>query len=65
MLAQVQCPTLVLTGKDDIWSPPIRHEEIAAGIAGATLTLIPECGHMSTMERPEAVSAAMRSWLLR
>jgi pimeloyl-ACP methyl ester carboxylesterase len=64
VLAQVHCPTMVLTGKDDIWSPPVRHEEIAAGIAGATLALIPECGHMSTMERPEAVTAAMRAWLI-
>lgn len=64
VLAQVKCPTLVLTGQDDIWSPPIRHEEIAAGIPGSTLVLIPEAGHMSTMERPQAVADAMRSWLL-
>ena len=65
VLAQVHCPTLILTGQDDAWSPPIRHEEIAAGIAGSVLELIPDAGHMTTMERPEAVTAAMRAWLLR
>jgi pimeloyl-ACP methyl ester carboxylesterase len=64
VLATVKCPTLVLTGRDDIWSPPVRHEEIAAGIRGSRLVLVPECGHMSTMEQPGAVSVALRDWLL-
>lgn len=64
VLPLVKCPTMVLTGKDDVWSPPVRHEEIADAIPGAVLELIPEAGHMSTMERPEAVAAAMRRWLL-
>ena len=63
VLGTIRCPALVLTGQDDVWSPPIRHEEIAAGIPGSTLTLIPKCGHMSTMERPQEVTAAMRAWL--
>jgi pimeloyl-ACP methyl ester carboxylesterase len=65
VLATVKCPALALTGQDDVWSPPVRHEEIAAAIPGAQLALIPRSGHMSTMEQPEAVSAAMRAWLLR
>ena len=32
-------------------------------IAGATLVVIEECGHLPTLERPHAVSAAMRDWL--
>jgi pimeloyl-ACP methyl ester carboxylesterase len=63
VLGQIHCPALVLTGQDDIWSPPVRHQEIAAGIAGSTLVLIPKSGHMSTMERPAEVTAAMRAWL--
>jgi pimeloyl-ACP methyl ester carboxylesterase len=31
----------------------------------STLVGIPECGHMSTMERPDEVSAAMSTWLKR
>lgn len=63
VLGQIQCPALVLTGQDDVWSPPVRHQEIAAGIAGSTLVLVPTSGHMSTMERPAEVAAAMRVWL--
>jgi pimeloyl-ACP methyl ester carboxylesterase len=63
VLGQIRCPTLVWTGCDDVWSPPAQHEKIASAIPGAKLVLIPKCGHMSTMERPDEVAAAMRSWL--
>ena len=39
-------------------------EEIHAGIPGSRLSLVVEkCGHMSAMEQPEAVNAALREWL--
>jgi pimeloyl-ACP methyl ester carboxylesterase len=38
-------------------------QEIAAGIPGAKLEIIPDCGHLSTLEKPEAVNRAMRAWL--
>jgi pimeloyl-ACP methyl ester carboxylesterase len=63
VLAQIRCPALVLTGTDDAWSPPQRHEEMAAAIPGSRLVLVEKCGHMSTLERPEEVSRAMREWL--
>ena len=40
------------------------HEEQAAGIRGADLVKIPDCGHLATIEQPEAVSAALRGWLI-
>jgi pimeloyl-ACP methyl ester carboxylesterase len=63
VLEMIQCPALVLTGGDDVWSTPVAHEKIAAGIAGSRLVIVPKSGHMSTMEQPAAVSAAMRAWL--
>lgn len=65
VLGKIQCPTLVLTGEEDRWSPPASHQEIADAITGSSLVLVPQCGHMSTMERPDDVSQAMREWLLR
>jgi pimeloyl-ACP methyl ester carboxylesterase len=59
----LQCPTLVLCGDEDLWAPPLRHEAMAKMIRHSTLAIIPECGHMSPMERPEAVNTAFRSWL--
>jgi pimeloyl-ACP methyl ester carboxylesterase len=63
VLGMIHCPALVLTGGDDAWSTPLAHEQIAAGIVGAKLVIVPKSGHMSTMERPSEVSAAMREWL--
>jgi pimeloyl-ACP methyl ester carboxylesterase len=64
-LAEIQCPALVLTGRDDGWSTPARHLDMAQWIPKSELVLVPKCGHMSTMERPDEVTAAMRAWLTR
>ena len=63
LLSRIECPTLVLAGRDDLWAAPESHEEMAARIPGSRLVLIPDCGHMATLERPEVVTAAMRRWL--
>ncbi len=62
-LAAIKVPTLVLTGDKDQLTPPAKAREMADGIAGATLAIVPDCGHMSTMERPEAVNEALEAWL--
>ena len=65
LLPAITCPTLVLTGREDAWSPPAQHAAMAQAIDGAALCIVEQCGHMSTMEQPEAVSAAMSNWLAR
>lgn len=64
-LRRITVPTLVLCGREDQSTPLALHEEIAALIPGATLVVVERCGHLSAMEQPDAVSAAMRRWLLR
>ncbi len=63
LLASVQVPTLVLCGRDDQLTPPDLSEEIATGIAGARLVLLERCGHVSPLEHPQAVTAALEAWL--
>lgn len=63
LLKDIRCPTLVLVGEGDELTPPELAKELAAGIGGATLTVVPDCGHLSTMEKPEAVNAALAQWL--
>jgi len=63
LLRMILCPALVLTGFDDAWSPPGRHLEMAQSIRHSHLVVVPKCGHMSTMERPDEVTQAMRAWL--
>jgi pimeloyl-ACP methyl ester carboxylesterase len=62
-LPQIRCPTLVLVGQQDLLTPVAEHELIAAGIPGAKLTIISDCGHLSTLEQPAAVNAALLAWL--
>jgi pimeloyl-ACP methyl ester carboxylesterase len=62
-LPAISCPTLVLYGCEDALTPPHLHEELADGILDASLHKIENCGHLSTLERPEAVTHAMRAWL--
>lgn len=64
-LAAIRCPTLVICGRQDILTPPTLHDEMADAIPGARLVLIEDCGHLSAMEQPQAVTALMRDWLLR
>jgi pimeloyl-ACP methyl ester carboxylesterase len=63
VLPTLQCPTLVLCGREDAWAPPSRHDVLARMIRHGTLEIIPDCGHMSTLERPQAVNQAFRRWL--
>jgi len=62
-LPAIACPTLVLCGRQDALTPVDRHEEMAAAIPDATLVVLPECGHLSPLERPDMVTAQLRAWL--
>jgi len=53
-----------MCGRQDALTPLDHSEEMAAGIPGARLAVIEDCGHLSTMERPQAATALMRQWLL-
>jgi pimeloyl-ACP methyl ester carboxylesterase len=63
LLSAIRCPALVLVGDGDELTPPALAEEIAAGIPGARLEVVPDCGHLSTLEQPEKVNAALATWL--
>ncbi len=63
LLPAIRCPTLVLVGDGDQLTPPPLAEEIASGISGSRLVVVPDCGHLSTLERPEAVDRALIDWM--
>lgn len=63
LLPTIGCPTLVLCGRQDVLTPLERHEEMAGAIPGASLRIVDDCGHLSTLERPAAVSEAFKRWL--
>jgi 3-oxoadipate enol-lactonase len=62
-LGAVQAPTLVAAGEHDAATPPHRSQRIAELIPGARLEIIPDSGHSSTIEQPQAVTTLIRSFL--
>ena len=63
VLATVRVPTLVLCGEQDLVTPVADHVAIAERIAGSSFERIADCGHLSTIEQPDAVTSVLSQWL--
>lgn len=64
-LPKIECPTIVVCGRDDAATPLELSQEIAAGIPGSELIVIEHCGHLVTLEKPDETNAILRKWLSR
>lgn len=64
-LPKIECPTIVVCGRDDSATPLFLSEEMAVAITDSELVVVENCGHLITMERPEETSAILRRWLNR
>lgn len=62
VLGTIAVPTLVLIGDSDQLVPPPHARENAAAIPGATFVELPECGHLTALERPDEVTEALVAW---
>jgi pimeloyl-ACP methyl ester carboxylesterase len=62
-LPAITCPTTIIVGEGDEATPPELSREIAAGIHGSRLVMIPDSGHLSTLEQPQAVTKALVEWM--
>jgi len=62
-LAGVACPTLILWGQEDRLAGVGYGRAMAAGIRGARLVVLENCGHLPTLEQPDATVAVVREWL--
>ena len=66
VLATLRCPALVVCGSEDKVTPPERAEEMARLLPGdVELVLVPDSGHMTTLEQPAAVVAPFQRWLAK
>lgn len=63
LLAQIACPTLLLVGHQDAVCPVAIHVAMAGAIPNARLIVVEQCGHLSSMEQPQAVTAHLHAWL--
>ena len=59
----IRARTLVAVGADDVATVPAKSEAIAAAISGAKLEIVPDAGHSSTIEQPEALTRLIRDHL--
>jgi pimeloyl-ACP methyl ester carboxylesterase len=62
-LAAIRVPTVIIVGRQDALTPVALAEEMAQGIEGARLVVIEDCGHLSPLEQPHAITAVLRYWL--
>lgn len=62
-LGAIRCPTLILVGDGDQLTPPELSSEMNVLIPGSRLVVVPDCGHLSTLERPEPVTRALVNWM--
>ena len=64
-LQNITVPTLVIVGDADQLTPPEFAREMASGLPNATLSVVPDAGHMALAEQPDATNAALLAWLDR
>ncbi|MBK8271072.1 MAG: alpha/beta fold hydrolase [Planctomycetes bacterium] len=62
-LPEIRVPTLVIVGEEDVITPPASARTIHAGIATSQLKTIPDCGHMSPVEKPETIARMVGEFL--
>jgi 3-oxoadipate enol-lactonase len=63
LLATITCPVLVMVGEHDALTTPAMARDYVARIPGAQLTVIPDAGHLSNLEQPQAFQESMRNFL--
>jgi 3-oxoadipate enol-lactonase len=64
-LAQINVPTMVLAGSEDMIAPPAMMERMAQKIPGSDYMCLPGCGHLGPMDQPEAFNNALLAFLKR
>ncbi len=63
VLASYRDPLLIVCGANDRITPLPVSEEMHALAPHSRLVVLPGCGHLAPMEKPDEVSAALRDWL--
>jgi 4-hydroxy-2-oxoheptanedioate aldolase len=62
-LSAISCPTLIVSGVEDVICPSERQEELAAAIPSAQHECLERVGHYSPLEAPDRLAGAMARWL--
>ncbi len=61
-LPNIDCPALIITGREDKICTPGIHEAMAKRMPNSTLKIVEHCGHLSTLEQPQKVAELIQQW---
>ena len=64
-VARITCPTLLVTGDQDVVAPPQAVRHMGEKIAGAQVEVLSGCGHWTPVERPDACVELLRRFQSR
>jgi pimeloyl-ACP methyl ester carboxylesterase len=59
-IPSIAVPTLILVGEHDAITAPAMSETMNKGIPNSTLIVVPDAGHISSMEKPNEIADAIR-----
>lgn len=62
LLSSIEVPTIVVVGAEDEATPVARARDMADAIPHARLEIVPDCGHLSTLEKPRTLSRILSEW---
>jgi pimeloyl-ACP methyl ester carboxylesterase len=65
LLPSIAVPTLVVVGDEDVLTPPAIAASMASQIPGAAMIVLPQAGHLSSVEQPSQFNAALLTFLNR
>jgi pimeloyl-ACP methyl ester carboxylesterase len=63
LLANIECPTLLLASQQDRVMPFERSKYMARKIKNAELIYLKGCGHLATLEQPDEINQILAKWL--
>jgi 3-oxoadipate enol-lactonase len=63
LLPSISVPTLIISGAEDVLTPPSDAEALHAGIPGSRLAILNNAGHLSNLEAPDAFSLTLNAFL--
>jgi len=63
LLPKAKMPSLVLCGEQDALTPPSEAAEMASLLPDVRMVVLPDCGHLPPMEKPQETGSLLRQWL--
>ena len=62
--SRIDCPTLLVTGDEDVVAPPQSVRMMSERIAGSRVEVLRGCGHWTPVEKPEECTGLLKRFLL-